>query len=92
MHGRPTLAPIRPNHERLENMTPQWAKGMQKIGPGIYVDSDGALHLDNVALCIAHGFPPTQENQAQIQKAAVQIVAEQFPQAKLTAKTEYDSE
>jgi hypothetical protein len=41
---------------------PRWAAGMQKIGPGLYVDAREALHVDAAEICEAHGIPPTPAN------------------------------
>ena len=36
---------------------------MIALGPGSYVDDDGHLHFDLVALCLHQGIEPTAENQ-----------------------------
>ncbi len=62
----------RPTH------TPAWAKGMRKLGPGIYIDGQTA-HFDANEVCEAMGVPPTPENLETAEKAAVDAFAEAFP-------------
>jgi hypothetical protein len=45
---------------------------MQKIGPGLYVDAEAALHIDARELCAAQGIPPTPHNLTQIYIAAAE--------------------
>lgn len=42
--------------------TPRWAKGMRKIGPGIYADRGGNIHISQAEVCQHFGVPPTQAN------------------------------
>ena len=41
--------------------TPEWAVGMQKIGPGFYVDGL-KLHVDEAEVCESLGVPFTEAN------------------------------
>ena len=43
----------------------------RKLRPGVYVETDGTLHLDLPEMCEAAGFEPTPANQAIIQRAFV---------------------
>jgi len=54
---------------------PEWARGIEEIAPGVYVDADQAMHLDTARLCEAHGYPPTQANQDAIARAARELFA-----------------
>jgi len=45
------------------SIQPDWAAGLTSIGPGVYADGKGALHLDTEEMCKAAGYPPTAENQ-----------------------------
>jgi hypothetical protein len=38
--------------------------GMKKLGPGIYADGIGTMHLDVRELLEANGWPDTPENRA----------------------------
>jgi len=53
--------------------------GMEKLGPGIYDDGKGHLHLDAVELCQHWGVPATAENQAALEAAARQAFASVNP-------------
>jgi hypothetical protein len=53
---------------------------VRRLGPGVYVDANGALHVDAAELCAAHGYAPTEENQDMLIRAA----REMFPPAVLT--------
>jgi hypothetical protein len=59
--------------------TPKWAVGMQKIGPGVYVDKDRALHLDEAGFAEHLGVPYTRETQRVIQEEATRVFREKFP-------------
>jgi hypothetical protein len=58
---------------------PKWAVGMRKIGPGLYVTKEGALHVDGAEICASLGCPPTAENLKIAEDAAVQAVRESWP-------------
>jgi hypothetical protein len=62
--------------------TPRWAKGMQKLGPGIYEDASRTLHISEEELCEHYGVAYTQENGAiveEILKAALSQVFGMVP-------------
>ena len=42
---------------------------MKRLGPGVYDDGAGGLHLDFGALLEAHGFADTPENREQLARA-----------------------
>lgn len=46
---------------------------MRQLGPGVYVDDDGTLHLDARAMCVAAGVEPTKENQDTLEAAAREV-------------------
>jgi len=48
---------------------------LRRLGPGVYVGEDDALHLDLPELCEDHGIPPTEENQAALAAAAREVFA-----------------
>jgi hypothetical protein len=52
---------------------PNWAVGMKKIGPGMYVQGD-SMHFYAPELCEELGVPPTPENQRIAQEAARQVI------------------
>jgi hypothetical protein len=41
------------------------------IYPGIWIDSEGCLHLDPVRACQAAGYDPTPENVQAMQEGAI---------------------
>jgi hypothetical protein len=48
---------------------PEWAAGMQKIGPGLYVDARQALHIDPARFLAQEGWPPTEANIQKLMEA-----------------------
>ena len=52
-----------------------WKRGMERIGPGIYVDSKNTMHIDSQELLKHHGCALTLQNEA-ILCAAAQAVFE----------------
>ena len=48
--------------------TPGWAKGMRKLGPGVYVDDKNAVHVSEGEICEYYGVPFTKENSAVIEE------------------------
>jgi anaerobic selenocysteine-containing dehydrogenase len=58
--------------------SPAWAKGMRKLGPGIYLDSSGALHFSMGELAESLGVPNTEENARIIQESAEAAIREVF--------------
>jgi hypothetical protein len=53
------------------------ARRMERLAPGVYVDTDGGLHLVLDELLRAHGWPDTPANRAML----VQAVYERFGEA-----------
>jgi hypothetical protein len=51
----------------------------RRVGPGLYEDEDGALHLSVPDFLRAHGIPDTPENRQTILDAAREALAEHFP-------------
>jgi hypothetical protein len=47
-----------------------WKRGMERLGPGIYVDARGTMHIDSRELLEHHGCAPTLENEAILCAAA----------------------
>lgn len=47
-----------------------------KLGPGIYDDGDGGLHVDVEELLLASGWPATRENIEALVEAAVAIAGQ----------------
>jgi hypothetical protein len=58
--------------------TPRWALGMRELQPGVFVDRNRALHLDAPGFCVAHGYPPTDENQRVAINALKRDIGEGF--------------
>lgn len=57
--------------ERRGMSAPKWSRGMQRIGPGMYVSGNGRdLHFDAAEFCRAAGMPPTERNQQLAQDLA----------------------
>lgn len=44
-----------------------------ELAPGVSVDEDGTLRLDLPAMCVAAGFPPSDENQNMLMLAAREV-------------------
>lgn len=63
---------------------PQWAAGMQRIGPGLYVDGQNDMHVVPEEICRALGIPATPENLEMTAQVARATVLEAFPDAKVT--------
>jgi hypothetical protein len=57
-------------------MSDCWKSTMQKLGPGVYVDDRGALHLDAGELLAVNGYHATAENSAMLLKVAREVAAE----------------
>jgi hypothetical protein len=57
---------------------PKWAVGMRVLTPGVYVDKDQGLHLDERELCRQAGAPYTLRNAETVRKA----FQEAFPMCK----------
>ena len=58
------------NQIRREMPDKSWKVGLQKLGPGVYSDANGGMHLDAVELCVAAGCRPTAANQQMLAEAA----------------------
>lgn len=65
----------------------EWKRGLERIAPGLYVDKDGAMHIDEDELLAAHGYAKNEHNSRMIHEAAARIAQEQG--IKLTDRTEY---
>ena len=48
--------------------TPPWAKGMRKLGPGVYVDNKNEINVSEAEICEYYGMPFTKENSAVIEE------------------------
>jgi hypothetical protein len=57
---------------------PKWAKGMQKVGPGIYVRGR-ELHVSHEEIAAHLGMPLTADTRALIERCAIDAVREAFP-------------
>ena len=58
--------------------TPEWAKGMRKIGPGCYVDAANNMHVSEAEICEAFGVRYCPENSAIIEDVVRQVVREMY--------------
>lgn len=61
--------------------TPAWALGMQKIGIGMYVDANRALHISHDELCEYFDMPLTDESTRRITDAFRKSWAQVYPDA-----------
>lgn len=59
----------------MPNSTPAWAAGMEKIGPGTYVDAEKAMHIDELELCAEVGVPYTEGNAKILRRVVVETFA-----------------
>lgn len=57
---------------------PKWAKGMRRIGPGIYVNGR-ELHLSHEEIASSLGVPLTPETARLIEETARETVRELLP-------------
>jgi hypothetical protein len=62
----------------MTTRTPPWAKGMQKLGPGCYVDSRNALHVSEREICEHMNVRYTAENSRIIEEIVQQVIREVF--------------
>ena len=53
-----------------------WKRGMERIGPGIYVDAKNTMHIDSRELLAHNGCALTLENEAKLCEAAREIFKE----------------
>ena len=51
-----------------------WKRGMQRLRPGLYVDSRGALQIDSAEFLQSEGYPVTPENEAMLRKALPDVL------------------
>lgn len=58
---------------------PPDARPMPGAGPGFYVDSDGAMHINAAELCQRLGLPPTDRNQDRVAHDAARMLAQLAP-------------
>jgi hypothetical protein len=58
--------------------TPPWAKGMRKLGPGVYLDSKKAIHVCEREICDDFGVAYTKENSNIIEETVKEALAEVF--------------
>lgn len=58
-------------------MTPKWAVGMRRLGPGVYV-KDSVLHFDTEGLCRHLGIPHTEANARMVQQEAEKVIRDVF--------------
>jgi hypothetical protein len=70
--------------------TPAWARGMRKIGPGMYIDGANAFHFSGKELCEAFDVPHSAENERVARETAVQVIREQFGDLPVTVVDEED--
>jgi len=61
---------------------PSWAVGMERIGPGVYLDKENSLHVYVPELCEALGVPYTRDNAERMEAIARAAIEEQFPNIK----------
>ena len=47
-----------------------WKRGMERIGPGIYIDAKNTMHIDSRELLEHHKVAPTLQNEAILTAAA----------------------
>lgn len=57
--------------------TPAWAKGMEKLGPGIYADKEKALHICEYEVCAHFGVPYTEANAKIVVQATMDALRKQ---------------
>jgi hypothetical protein len=65
--------------------TPRWAVGMQRLGPGVYVDTNNNLHLYLPEILENAGKPATPENLRTLARAAEEMARQEFgPHTEIT--------
>jgi hypothetical protein len=57
---------------------------MQKIGPGMYEDADGAIHVKAEEICVHLRVPPTRANIEMAERTAREALGNAFPEARIT--------
>jgi hypothetical protein len=62
---------------------PAWARGMERVSPGVYLDKDNALHFYAVEMCEAHGYPATRANVEILEAVARETMKKVFPNARM---------
>jgi hypothetical protein len=59
---------------------------MRKLKPGLYIDSNHALHIDVAEMLRAHGYALTEENERVLKETARQALEEAFPGIPITSE------
>ena len=54
----------------MKNDPNAWKRGMERIGPGIYVDAKNTMHIDSAELLKHNGVALTLRNEAILAAAA----------------------
>jgi hypothetical protein len=68
-----------------------WTVGMEKLGPGMYVDRDGALHISIPELCEHFGVPENAHNTAIVEQVAIEHFAEMGRRVPIEHRTHPDA-
>lgn len=58
--------------------TPDWARGMRKLGPGIYLDSKAVMHVSERELCEHFNVPYTAANVRIIEETLQASIKREF--------------
>lgn len=68
-------------------MNKSWKVGLERIGPGVYVDNrTHALHIDEQEMCAAQGKPYTEANALILREAIDEALREQYRDVKVTVE------
>ena len=62
----------------MTTRTPAWAKGMRKLGAGIYVDSNNAMHVSEREICDAMGVMYNRLNSRVIEETVQKALREVY--------------
>jgi hypothetical protein len=57
---------------------------VNRVGPGLYEDDDGVLHMSIPELLDAYGIADTPENREVMIAAAREVLANKFPDARVS--------
>ena len=68
--------------------TPHWAVGMRRLRPGVYLDSQPAIHFDVREMCAEAGYPYTQANAEMLEQVARRAVKQVFGDIQIIDVTE----
>jgi len=52
---------------------------VERIGPGLYTDDQGGLHIVVKEILEAYGYPDTEENRDMLVEETQEVVAELYP-------------